>query len=71
MDVLGNEHGTWVTPCAATGYSSNGTDYIEVQAIWETALSDGDVAALSAISEPVTMVLLGLGGLGMLRRKRS
>ena len=49
MDVLGNEHGTWVTPCAASGYTANGTDNIEVQAVWQTALSDGDVAALSAI----------------------
>jgi len=71
METLGNEHAHWVTPCNDSGHSNNGENTVEVSAIWQTSLSNGDVEALSAIPEPATMMLLGLGGLGMLRRKRS
>ena len=43
---------------------------VELAGIWNgTALSSSEVAGLSAVPEPATMLLLGLGGL-LLRRKR-
>ncbi len=42
---------------------------VELSAVWDRALSETEVAGLSAIPEPATMCLLGLGGL-LLRRRR-
>jgi hypothetical protein len=39
--------------------------------IYNRALTTGDIAQLYTVPEPMTMVLLGLGSLGLLRRKRA
>ena len=49
--------------------------YFSNMAIWDRPLMPDEIASLggpgSPVPEPVTVVLLGLGGLGLIRRKRS
>ena len=65
---LGTEIEWWVAPCAARDSADPGA-MMELAAMWNRALEPGEVSALS-IPEPATMMLLGIGSLALLRRKR-
>jgi len=66
------------TPYIVLAGDNDGDDalmYFSNIAIWDRPLGPDEIAALgvagSPIPEPTTMALLGLGGLGLIRRKRN
>ena len=48
------------------------TQYVDIEsaAVWGTSLTSGQIQALTNVPEPATMILLSLGAVAALRRKR-